>query len=180
MFARYVPYFSNDPFFEDFFQPRPRNTPVRTIDNGASGAGEVVPATSSGWLDRWYNFDDFKELEDVLKLKELPDKYLVQVKDATASKKDLKVNYHKNENLLEVTISHHYEKKDGESRSYTSSSTSTSSVTFQKPVNADEISAEVGAEGVIITVPKAEPEASNVVNIDVKRTEEPLAGETPA
>lgn len=165
------PTFANDPFFDGFFSYQPRRLTQRAI--GDTGSRSVVPAdNANNWLSRWYNFDDFKELEDVLKLKEEPDKYLVQVKDATASKKDLKVNYHKNENQLEVTILHNYEKNDGDSRTFSSSSTSTSTVSFEKPVKFDKISAEVGNEGVIITVPKEEVDEANVVSIDVTRNEE--------
>lgn len=173
MFTRFVPFLTNDPFFDAFYDPIARKGASSRAIESTDPLSQLVPTNNyHGWLDRWYNFDDFKELEDVLKLKELPDKYLVQVKDATASKKDLKVNYHKNENQLEVSISHNYEKKDGESRTYSSSSTSTSRVAFEKPVKYEDISAEVGPEGVIITVPKAEVDATNVVSINVNRNED--------
>lgn len=171
MSLNFFPAFANDPLFDGFFSYHPRRPGQKALGDSAS-QGSVVPADNNGWLSRWYNFDDMKELEDVLKLKELPDKYLVQVKDTTASKKDLQVNYHKSENELEVTILHNYEKKDGDARSYSSSSTSTSTVSFDKPVKFDKISAEVGAEGVIITVPKEEADKENVVNINVIRNEE--------
>ena len=110
-------------------------------------------------LDFWRKFDDFKHWDDMLEVKEEPDKYLVQVKDDSAHKKDLDVKYHKQENQLQVTLSHKSERDDGENRKFSSSSSST-------------ISAEVGAEGVVITVPKETSDQENVVSIDVKKQQQ--------
>lgn len=175
---RYVPFISNDPFFDDFFgfQDRPQHhrRPRRAINYDAdSGDSQLtsfrgVPQTVSKWYD---DFGHLRDLGDVLKLKEEPDRYLVKVRDANASTKDLQVNYHKKENQLEVTISHNQESTEG-SHSYTSLSTSTSRVGFEKAVDFEKITADVGSEGVIITVPKTERDEDNVYKIDIGRSGE--------
>lgn len=180
---RYVPFFNDDPFFDSFFgynQPERQRRPRRTINyDGDSGDRQVsrnfqqVPQTLSRWYD---DFGQLKDLADVLKLKEESDKYLVKVRDANASTKDLQVNYHKKENQLEVTISHNQESSDG-NHSYTSLSTSTSRVSFDKPVAFEQISAEVGSEGVVITVPKMERDEENVFKIDVSNAPKKIESE---
>lgn len=172
---RYIPFDPFDNFF-GFDRRDRRQYPKRVIKSDDSDNNERQVAPFGGYpnfLERWYDdFGDFKELEDVLKVKEEEDKYLVKVKDKNASLKDLLVNYHKKENELEVTISHNYERNDGENRSFTSSSSQTSRLGFDKAVKFEEITADVGEEGVIITVPKAEVDSGNVVKININRARE--------
>lgn len=171
---RYVPFISDDPFFNDFFGPQERylnhRRPRRAINYDVDSNDRQVgyPQTVGKWYD---DFGHFKGLSDVLKLKEEPDKYLVKVRDANASTKDLQVNYHKKENQLEVTISHNQESTEG-SHSYTSLSTSTSRVGFDKAVNFESITADVGPEGVVITVPKTERDEDNIYRVELGRGEQ--------
>ncbi|EEQ36034.1 putative small heat shock protein [Clavispora lusitaniae] len=163
--------FFEDPFYESFFHGDRR--PRRAINGKDTSDGAVVPSNyQNDSLDFWRKFDDFKHWDDMLEVKEEPDKYLVQVKDDSAHKKDLDVKYHKQENQLQVTLSHKSERDDGENRKFSSSSSSTLSVAFEKPVKPNDISAEVGAEGVVITVPKETSDQENVVSIDVKKQQQ--------
>ncbi|KAF3992465.1 hypothetical protein FT663_00745 [Candidozyma haemuli var. vulneris] len=170
---RYVPPFgSSDPFFDNFFgydQPDRQRRPRRAINYD----DDVGDRQLTGYrnypqsVGRWYDdFGHLRDLGDVLKLKEEPDKYLVKVRDANASTKDLQVNYHKKENQLEVTISHNQESSEG-NHSYTSSSMATSRVGFDKAVDFEKITADVGSEGVVIIVPKMERDEDNIFKIDI-------------
>lgn len=156
-----------DPFYDPFFHGR---HPRKTIEGKDNSEGKVVPRNFfEDSLDTWRKFEDFGQWDDKLEVKEEADKYRVIVKDGTAQKKDLDVNYHKQQNELQVNISHKYESNDGESRKVSSSSSSTFSVSFEKAVKPNEISAEVGPEGVQITVPKMEADQENVVSIEVTK-----------
>lgn len=160
-----------DPFYHPFFHGR---HPRRTIEGKDNSDGSVVPRNFfDGVLDTWKDVGDFK-WNDKLEVKEEADKYRVLLKDNTAEKKDLNVNYHKQQNELEVNISHKYESNDGENRKVSSSSSSTFTVSFEKLVKPNGISAEVGPEGVVITVPKEEADQDNVVSIEVTKKDNKL------
>lgn len=156
--ATFEPVFSNDPFYDGYygFDPFERKPPVLSIDNitEKTDIKKAIPRRHLGFLTRWHNSSNEDIPEEVLTMAEEPDKYMVKVRNANVSKNDLTVNYHKSENELEVSIWQSYEKIEGENKSYTSSSSSTSRVIFPTPVMYEQISAEVDPLGVTITVPK--------------------------
>lgn len=115
-----------------------------------------------GFLQRWADFEGNAPLN----LKEETDKYVVQMKDADAKNKEVEVNYLKKENALEVHLKHKYEQREGDNY-FLGSSSATLRVAFDKDVNGEAISAEVGAEGLIVTVPKKEADPDNVVKVRV-------------
>lgn len=173
---RYIP-FDDDPFDSFFgYQPRPRRSfPRRAIRNGDSDDERRVTPFGGypGYVNRWYDdFGTFRELEDVLQVKEDDDRFLVRVKDKNASLKDLLVNYHKKENELVVTVSHNYNRDDGAGKKFSSTSSETSSVAFSKPVSFEDISADVEEEGIVINVPKAGVDESNIHKVNINKAKQ--------
>lgn len=168
---RYVKFFSHDPFHGEFFGFNPME---RKLDQLIRPSVFNAPLTQ---FNEWSPLSNWRELSTspLLNVKEGPEEYTVNLDDPSAVDKNISVNYHKKENALEVTISLQTEKQEGGS-SFKSSSTSTRSVSFEKPVNFSGIKAKIGSEGIVISVPKTEkdePESENLVKIAIEKAPEP-------
>lgn len=171
MMQRYVKFFSHDPFHGEFFGFNPME---KKLDLLMRPSVFNAPLTH---FNEWSPLSNWRELSTSpgLNVKEEPEKYTVNLDDPSVVDKNISVNYHKKENALEVTITLQTEKQEGGS-SFKSSSTSTRSVSFEKPVNFSEITAKIGSQGIVISVPKTEkdePESENLVRISIEKAPEP-------
>ena len=153
-----------DPDFDDFFgRPRkyatevPPNFNPRKIAQGDNGKGQQVSRYfSSGKY--------FVGFDDNVKTTEESDKYVVSYDQENLSPDEVNVDFDKQENELIITVTQETE-KDGTKKS----STFHSNLKFEKPVNFDDISAEIGEQGVQVTLPKVHADHEKIVNIPISK-----------
>lgn len=177
-----------DPDFDDFFgRPRkyatevPPNFNPRKIAQGDNGKGQQVSRYGAGaghphralarrddfFDDFWKNFSSgkyFVGFDDNVKTTEESDKYMVSYDQENLSPDEVNVDFDKQENELIITVTQETE-KDGTKKS----STFHSNLKFEKPVNFDDISAEIGEQGVQVTLPKVHADHEKIVNIPISK-----------
>ncbi|KAK6461790.1 18 kDa heat shock protein [Scheffersomyces coipomensis] len=184
----YNNFFDSD--FEDFFNRgffnRPRRyessipngyfTPRRLIGNTYPPARSLIPYGYPGEVfptafddDFFKHFNDgkmFVGFDNNVDLKEEQDKYVVTCKFDDLTNKDFKVDFLKKENELKISVAQKISKTDEQTGAKSESSSNySSSLKFDKPVNPTAITAETKDGNVLITVPKVESDAENVVTI---------------
>ncbi|EGV64037.1 hypothetical protein PSN45_003875 [Yamadazyma tenuis] len=165
----------HDRFFNDFYNV-PFFSRSRSALPGISGSSLIPRREFDSFINEPLVFrENFFNVENDVKLKEEPDKYLIGFKDDKINEKELKVDFLKKENELKISISQKSESKEGEEgpQSYYSSSYQ-SSIRFDKPVKFEEIEADVKDGQVSIVIPKVEADpvpAENVVNVAIKGIE---------
>ncbi|EGW33191.1 uncharacterized protein SPAPADRAFT_50101 [Spathaspora passalidarum NRRL Y-27907] len=178
MFSR----FFDDDFDDFFFRPRryttqkPADYNPRQITQGDDIS--LTPWGGQSTLSRdfndsfWRNFNAgkyFVGFDEDLKTTEEKDKYLVTFTqpEGKLNPEDVKIDFHKKQNELVISISH--EEKD-ENRS--TSRSFVSSRIFAKPINPDDIKADITGGSIKLVLPKVEPdkeEKPNVVSVKVNK-----------
>lgn len=108
----------------------------------------------------------YNELDDV-KIKEEVDKYIIHFKDDDINKKELKVNFNKEENELKLEIFEKHYNETGEEYFVCNFE---SSVKFDKAVKFDEMIPDTNNGNVSICIPKVHKDAENLLNMQLKNT----------
>lgn len=108
----------------------------------------------------------FNEFDDV-KLRELPDRYVVHFKDDNFKLKELKIDFNKELNELNVNISEKFINKNGEENYFCHYE---SNIKFDKAVLFDEIVPNVDKDDIEICIPKVHRDGDNTLNMSLKNT----------
>ncbi|RLV95733.1 Small heat shock protein 21 [Spathaspora sp. JA1] len=177
-------FFDSD--FDDlFFRPRRYTTdkptdynPRQIAQGGFDDLSLTRPRNRSSALQRnfndsfWNNFNAgryFVGFDEDMKTEEDKEQYLVSFTNTTGKldPKDVTIDFHKKENELVISIKH--EEKDENS---SSSRTFVSSRIFDKPIDADQIKADITDDSIKLVLPKVEPdkeEKPNIVSVKVNK-----------
>ncbi|CAH6718264.1 small heat shock protein 21 [[Candida] jaroonii] len=108
----------------------------------------------------------YNEFDDV-KLKEETDKYIIHFKDNEISKKELKVDFNKEQNELSLKIT---EKKINEVGEDVYICNYESNIKFDKAVKFDEIVPDIQNGKVEICIPKVHKDSDNLLSMSLKNT----------
>lgn len=169
-----------DPFFRrprKYTSALPEGYNPRRIAGGESSALTLTDRSALAgrdfFDDFWKNYSlgkYFIGFDEDMKTEEKPDKYVVSYAQKNINPEDVKVDFHKKENELVISMNHEEKDEHG-----SSSKTFTSTMKFEKPIKFDSIVANITDNGINLELPKVEPDKEekdeNVVSVNVSRKE---------